>query len=136
MAVSNQVTDALERSSWVRAMFEVGRKLKAEHGADNGHEDGQRQSIILQRARGEADEGEGDEQRHQWPQDHSQHDGDLVQQGNPFDLADPHHQAAEESAGEEKPSQGAGNHRPAIGRFGGISPMARYENTVGIAPQK
>ena len=35
MAVSNQVTDALERSSWVRAMFEVGRKLKTEHGAEN-----------------------------------------------------------------------------------------------------
>lgn len=34
MAVSHQITDALERSSWVRAMFEVGRKLKEQHGAD------------------------------------------------------------------------------------------------------
>ncbi len=34
MAVSSRVLEAIESSSWVRAMFEVGLKLKKEHGAD------------------------------------------------------------------------------------------------------
>lgn len=34
MAVSREIIEALERSSWVRAMFETGRKLKEAHGAD------------------------------------------------------------------------------------------------------
>lgn len=34
MAVSKRILQSMESSSWVRAMFETGRRLKQEHGAD------------------------------------------------------------------------------------------------------
>ncbi len=35
MAVSTKIEDFIERSSWIRRMFEEGARLKAEHGAEN-----------------------------------------------------------------------------------------------------
>jgi len=35
MAVAKKIQDAMERSSWIRKMFEEGVRLKAIHGADN-----------------------------------------------------------------------------------------------------
>ena len=35
MAISNRVRESMKTSSWVRAMFEVGIRLKSEHGAEN-----------------------------------------------------------------------------------------------------
>ena len=35
MSVSNKINEAIERSSWIRKMFEEGAKRKAEYGADN-----------------------------------------------------------------------------------------------------
>jgi len=35
MAVADKIASYLERSSWIRAMFEAGAKLKAEKGAEN-----------------------------------------------------------------------------------------------------
>ncbi len=34
MAVANKVKDMMERSSWIRKMFETGSELKAQHGSD------------------------------------------------------------------------------------------------------
>ena len=34
MAVATKVTDMMERSSWIRKMFETGNELKAQHGSD------------------------------------------------------------------------------------------------------
>ena len=35
MPIANKMAEFIERSSWIRAMFETGAKLKAEKGADN-----------------------------------------------------------------------------------------------------
>ena len=35
MATARKITGMMERSSWIRKMFETGAALKAEHGADN-----------------------------------------------------------------------------------------------------
>ena len=35
MAISERVRESMKSSSWVRAMFEVGIRLKSEHGAEN-----------------------------------------------------------------------------------------------------
>ena len=35
MAISKRIAESMKSSSWVRAMFETGIKLKKEHGADN-----------------------------------------------------------------------------------------------------
>ena len=35
MSVSNKINEAIERSSWIRKMFEEGAKRKAKYGADN-----------------------------------------------------------------------------------------------------
>ena len=35
MPVSNKINEAIEKSSWIRKMFEEGAKRKAEYGADN-----------------------------------------------------------------------------------------------------
>ncbi|UCG13845.1 MAG: pyridoxal phosphate-dependent aminotransferase [Deltaproteobacteria bacterium] len=35
MAVARKIQDAIDRSSWIRKMFEEGARLKALHGADN-----------------------------------------------------------------------------------------------------
>ncbi|MBW1981885.1 MAG: pyridoxal phosphate-dependent aminotransferase [Deltaproteobacteria bacterium] len=35
MAVARRIQEAIERSSWIRKMFEEGARLKAVHGADN-----------------------------------------------------------------------------------------------------
>lgn len=35
MPVSSKITDFIERSSWIRKMFEDGARLKQEHGAEN-----------------------------------------------------------------------------------------------------
>ena len=34
MALAEKIQDAIERSSWIRKMFEEGARLKALHGAD------------------------------------------------------------------------------------------------------
>ena len=35
MAISRKILSTMEKSSWIRRMFEAGAKLKAEHGNDN-----------------------------------------------------------------------------------------------------
>ena len=35
MPISSQISDSIERSSWIRKMFEEGARLKKEHGEDN-----------------------------------------------------------------------------------------------------
>ena len=35
MAISDNVRESMKSSSWVRAMFETGIRLKSEHGAEN-----------------------------------------------------------------------------------------------------
>ena len=35
MPISRQVSEKLEKSSWIRKMFEEGLRMKQEHGADN-----------------------------------------------------------------------------------------------------
>jgi aspartate aminotransferase len=35
MTVARKINDIMEKSSWIRKMFEEGARLKAEHGADN-----------------------------------------------------------------------------------------------------
>ena len=35
MTVSTYIMDSMEKSSWIRKMFEEGAKLKAKHGEDN-----------------------------------------------------------------------------------------------------
>ena len=38
MTVANVIHEQLERSSWIRRMFEEGMRLKAERGAENIHD--------------------------------------------------------------------------------------------------
>ena len=33
--ISNYINEAMERSSWIRRMFEIGQELKKEHGVEN-----------------------------------------------------------------------------------------------------
>ena len=35
MAIAAKMSDFIEKSSWIRKMFEEGARLKAIHGADN-----------------------------------------------------------------------------------------------------
>jgi len=35
MAVSQKIESFMEKSSWIRRMFEEGARLKQEHGAEN-----------------------------------------------------------------------------------------------------
>ena len=35
MSVSSKIVESIEKSSWIRKMFEEGARLKAEFGADN-----------------------------------------------------------------------------------------------------
>ncbi|MBU4605229.1 MAG: pyridoxal phosphate-dependent aminotransferase, partial [Proteobacteria bacterium] len=35
MPVAHKIAEFIERSSWIRAMFEAGAKLKAQKGAEN-----------------------------------------------------------------------------------------------------